>query len=79
MTVATAKDTVREVLQQMPDDCSLEDVQYQLYLRQKLERSRLAAAEGRVVAHAEVKQRLWTRVLWLLPQRLADDEDRTGI
>ena len=55
MTVATAKDTVREVLQQMPDDCSLEDVQYQLYLRQKLERSRLAAAEGRVVAHAEVK------------------------
>jgi hypothetical protein len=56
--MATAKDTVREVLEQMPDDCSLEDVQYQLYLRQKLDRSRLAAAEGLVVSHAEVKKRL---------------------
>jgi predicted transcriptional regulator len=56
--MATAKDTIRELLEQMPDDCSLEDVQYQLYLRQKLERSRLAAAEGRVVSHAEVKERL---------------------
>ena len=56
--MVTAKDTVRELLEQMPDDCSLEDVQYQLYLRQKLERSRLAAAEGRVASHAEVKERL---------------------
>ena len=56
--MATAKQMVREVLEQMPDDCSLEDVQYQLYLRQKLDRSRQAAAEGRVVSHAEVKERL---------------------
>ena len=40
--MATAKDTVRELLEQMPDDCSLEDVQYELYLRKKLDRSRLA-------------------------------------
>ena len=56
--MATAKDTVRQLLEQLPDDCSLEDVQYQLYLRQKLDRSRLAAAEGRVVSQAEVKERL---------------------
>ncbi len=56
--MATAKQTVQEVLEQMPDDCSLEDVQYQLYLRQKLDKSRLAASEGRVVSHAEVKERL---------------------
>ena len=56
--MGTAKDTVRKVLEQMPDDCSLEDVQYQLYQRQKLDRSRLAAAGGRIVSHAEVKERL---------------------
>jgi predicted transcriptional regulator len=56
--MATAKDTVRKVLEQMPDDCSLEDVQYQLYQRQRLDRSRQAAAEGRIVSHAEVKERL---------------------
>ncbi len=56
--MATAKQAVRDLLEQLPDDCSLEDVQYQLYLRQKLEKSRLAASEGRVVPHEEVKQRL---------------------
>jgi len=56
--MGTAKDTVRKVLEQMPDDCSLEDVQYELYQRQRLDRSRQAAAEGRVVSHAEVKERL---------------------
>jgi hypothetical protein len=56
--VASAKQTVRDVLRQMPEDCTLEDIQYQLYLRQKLAKSRLAAAEGRVVSHQEVKNRL---------------------
>lgn len=56
--MASAKQTVREVLKRLPDDCSLEDVQYQLYLRQKLQKSVAAAAEGRVVPHDEVKKRL---------------------
>jgi predicted transcriptional regulator len=47
-----------EVLKQMPEECSLEDIQYQLYLRQKLEKSVAAAAKGRVVPHEEVKKRL---------------------
>jgi predicted transcriptional regulator len=42
----------------MPENCTLEDIQYQLYLRQKLTKSRLAAAEGRVVSHQDVKNRL---------------------
>jgi predicted transcriptional regulator len=56
--VASTKQAVRDVLKQLPDDCTLEDVQYQLYLRQKLEKSRTAAAQGRVVPHEEVKKRL---------------------
>ncbi len=56
--MASAKQTVRDVLKQLPDDCTLEDVQYQLYLRQKLEKSRAAAVEGRLVPHDEVKRRL---------------------
>lgn len=56
--MASAKQTVRDVLKRMPDDCTLEDIQYQLYLRQKLEKSLAAAAEGRVVPHEEVKKRL---------------------
>jgi predicted transcriptional regulator len=56
--VASAKQTVRDVLKQMPENCTLEEIQYQLYLRQKLAKSRLAADEGRVVSHQEVKNRL---------------------
>ena len=29
----TAKDEVRELLQNLPDDASLEDIQYHLYVR----------------------------------------------
>lgn len=56
--MASTKQTVRTVLDSLPDDCSIEDVQYQLYLRQKIESSRDAVAEGRVVAHEDVKRRL---------------------
>ena len=56
--MASAKQTVRDVLKQMPDDCSLEDVQYQLFIRQKLEKSRTAASQGKVVPHEDVKKRL---------------------
>jgi predicted transcriptional regulator len=56
--MASAKQLVRDVLKQMPEDCSLEDIQYQLYLRQRLAKSVGAAAKGRVVPHSEVKKRL---------------------
>jgi predicted transcriptional regulator len=56
--VASAKQAVRDILKQLRDDCTLEDVQYQLYVRQKLEKSRAAAAQGRLLPHEEVKKRL---------------------
>jgi predicted transcriptional regulator len=56
--MATTKKTVQAVLDTLPEDCSLEDVQYQLYLRQRLQKSVAAAGAGRVVTHDEVKKRL---------------------
>ena len=38
--------------------CTLEDVQYQLYVRQKVQRSLEVAAAGRTQSHAQVKKRL---------------------
>ena len=62
--MSTAKKAVMSIVKQLPDDCSLEDVQYQLYVRQKIERSLAAAAEGRVTTQAQVKKRLSK---WLAP------------
>ena len=56
--MATTKKTVQAVLDALPEDCSLEDVQYQLYIRQRIEKSLAAASGGRIVPHDEVKKRL---------------------
>jgi len=39
------KQLVQRVLEQLPDDCTLEDVQYQLYLLEKLSH-RIKTADG---------------------------------
>lgn len=39
-----AKETVRDLLNSLPDDCSLQDVQYHLYVVEKI-RSGIARAE----------------------------------
>lgn len=40
------KRAVLDLVRALPDDCTLEDVQYKLYVRQKVEGSMQAAAEG---------------------------------
>jgi hypothetical protein len=54
----SVKRQVIELVGKLPDDCSLEDIQYHLYVRQKIAKGLQAAAERRVQDHAEVKQRL---------------------
>jgi hypothetical protein len=58
-----AKDTVRELLDRLPDDCSLEDVLYHVYVVQQAERGMQAAREGRVIPHEQVMREL--RRKWL--------------
>ncbi len=56
--MSSVKRAVLDLVKKLPDDCTLEDVQYQLYVRQKVDRSMKAVAEGRVHSHAQVKKRL---------------------
>jgi predicted transcriptional regulator len=60
----TAKDTVRALLERLPDDCSLEDVQYHLYVVQALARGEADELAGRTVPHEQVEAEL--RRKWLL-------------
>jgi predicted transcriptional regulator len=54
----TAKQEVSSLLARLPDDCSLEDVQYHLYVLQKIERGLKDAEEGRVYTQEEVENRM---------------------
>jgi hypothetical protein len=53
----TAKQIVHDIADHLPEQATLEDAMYTLYVRQKLERSMQAAKEGRVVSHEEAKRR----------------------
>jgi hypothetical protein len=55
---ATAKDAVREILEQLPEDASYEEIRYRIYVREKVEKSRQAVREGRVLSQVEVESRM---------------------
>jgi hypothetical protein len=57
-----AKDEVRAMLDKLPDDCSLEDVQYHLYVVDKIHKGiKRAETEGRVSQDKVEEQfRKWT-------------------
>ncbi len=52
----TAKQEVSKLLKRLPDNCTLEDVQYHLYVLQKIERGLKDAEEGRVYTQEEVEK-----------------------
>jgi predicted transcriptional regulator len=58
----TAKEEVRRILDLLPDDATLEDVQYRIYVRQAIAAGLRDVDEGRVVSQEEVERRMarWT-------------------
>lgn len=60
----TAKDTVRALLDRLPDDCSLDEVQYHLYVVHAVAQGQADEESGRVVPHEQVAEEL--RRKWLL-------------
>jgi len=56
-----AKEAVT-LLDRLPDDCNMEDVQYHLYVLQAVERGQADAVAGQTISHEEVDnamQRKW--------------------
>jgi hypothetical protein len=56
--MSTAKSEVYSLLQTLPDNASLEDIQYHLYVLEKVKKGVDRAESEGAVAHEEVKRRL---------------------
>jgi hypothetical protein len=58
----TAKEEVKALLDKLPDDCSLEDVQYHLYVVEKIHRGVERAQKEGTLSQDEVERKLdkWT-------------------
>lgn len=59
-----AKEAVKALLDRLPDDCSMDDVLYHLYVLRAIERGQADVAAGRTLSHEHVEEELRRR--WLL-------------
>lgn len=55
---ATAKEQVRQILDEMPDDASFQDIEYRLYLHRKVEQGLADIEQGRLLEQEEVERRM---------------------
>ena len=58
------KETVRTLLDRLPDDCSIDDVLYHLYVIQAIEQGQTDVRAGRTMSHEQVAEML--RRKWLV-------------
>lgn len=56
--MASAKQEVIELIQSLPDDSTLEDIQYHLYVRQKVLRGLRDVDDGRFETQEDVEKRM---------------------
>jgi hypothetical protein len=56
--MATAKEEVEELLGKLPNDCSLEDIQYHLYVLEKVRNGLETAETEGVIPQQEAELRL---------------------
>jgi hypothetical protein len=56
--MATAKEEVEALLDKLPDDCSLEDIQYHLYVVEKVRNGLEAADVQGTLSQEEAEERL---------------------
>ena len=59
-----AKEEVRRLLECLPDNASFEDIQYHIYVRQKIERGLEDIEAGRTISEEEFEARMSQ---WLEP------------
>ena len=57
----SAKDQVRDLLKSIPDHSTSEDIQYHLYVHQKISKGLQAARKGQTLSHEQVLKRATVR------------------
>lgn len=56
--MSITKEKVRSLLNQLPDDCSIEDIQYHLYVIEKVNNGLESAKTQGTISQSEAEQRL---------------------
>ena len=62
--MSTAKEEIRKLLDRLPDDASFEDIQYHIYVREKIQKGLTDVEAGRTLTQEEAERRMSK---WLTP------------
>ena len=54
----TAKEEIQRLIDKRPDDATWEDMQYSIFVRERIERGRREASDGKTLDQEEVEQRM---------------------
>ncbi len=54
----TVKQEVMALIEELPEEATLDEIEYHLYVRKKLDRAEEAITNGNVISHAAVKERI---------------------
>lgn len=57
-TMNIAKEEVQNLLDNMPDECDIEDLHYRLYVLEKIKRGQQAIEKGDILTQDEVRNRM---------------------
>jgi predicted transcriptional regulator len=55
--MSSIKEEAKKTIDLLPESATWDDIMYELYVKQKLEKGLQAAQEGRIVSHEDVKKR----------------------
>ena len=61
--MSPVKEKAIQMIQSLPDDSTYEDIQYHLFVLEKVAKGMKAIEEGRVISHKEAKKKVmeWLR------------------
>lgn len=54
----SAQDEVRDLMERLPESASFDDIQYSIYVRQKVGKGLEAGRRGQVISQAEAARRM---------------------
>lgn len=54
----TIKRQVMALIEELPEEATLDEIEYHLYVRRKIERAENAIENGNVISHEAVKERV---------------------
>ncbi len=56
--MSTLKDDIAEMIHQLPENTTFEDIQYHLYVLEKIRKGQESIKDGNGISHEEAKARL---------------------